>query len=174
MAIFSSNNTFRGEGPGEKTLLLTRKHRLNLWGPLYVIIGSSLIPLVLYLLVKSADWYPLIAPLYTFLVSVFFLFLWNMAFYFLTIYFLNALVVTNKRVIEYEQNGFFNYTSNELEIEKIQDISVRRRGSLSYFLDFGEIEIQSGGAGAEKEILVTLVPKPDEIKEVIMQESMKK
>jgi|GEM_PF-1067610 len=173
MTIFSSSNTFRGEGPEEKTLLLTRQHRLNLWGPLYVVIGSSLVPLILYLLIKSAAWYPLIAPLYAFLVSVFFLFLWNMAFYFLTIYFLNALIVTNKRVIEYEQNGFFNYTSNEVEMESIQDISVRRKGSLSYFLDFGEIEIQSGGAGAEKEILVTLIPKPEEVKEVIMQQAMK-
>lgn len=173
MSIFSSSNTFRQEAPDEKTILITRKHRINLIAPLYLTLILSILPLIIYFLVNSSSWYRAIAPLYSFLVAVIFLFLWNMVFYFLTIYYLNTLIVTDKRIVEYEQKGFFDYAVNEMELEKVQDITVRRKGSLSYFLNFGEIEIQTAGAGAEKEIHITQLPDPDKIKEIIMDQVMK-
>lgn len=168
--IFSpSHNTFRKEGSEEKTILVTRKHRVNLWAPLYTVLGLTFVPLVIYFVISSLKWYELIAPLYHFLTIVYFLFLWNLAFYHLTVYFLNTVIVTNKRVIENEQNGFFDHTTNEVALNKIEDVSVRRKGTLAHFWNFGELEIQSAGAGAEKEIFFTQLPDPDKVKETIME-----
>ncbi len=81
-------------------------------------------------------------------------------------YFLNTLVVTNKRVIENKQDGFFKYTMNEMELERIQDITVKVFGPLASFLDFGDIEIQS--AGTTNKFYLSRFPHPKKIKETIM------
>ncbi len=83
------------------------------------------------------------------------------------IYFLNTVIVTNKRVIQNKQEGFFHHTSNELELNKIQDISVKILGPLATFLDFGDVEIQS--AGAKPKFYLDRLPHPKKIKEVIMK-----
>ena len=57
------------------------------------------------------------------------------------LYFLNTVIVTNQRIIENKQEGFFEYRTNEMELTKIQDISIKISGSLATFLDFGDIEI---------------------------------
>ena len=172
MSIFeSSANTFRGQDPEEKTILVTRKHRIILFSKMSFVGFSALLPFIIYSLISPLSWYPIISPLYWFLVSVWFLVLWNLAFYSIMLYFLNTVIVTNKRVIENKQEGFFRHTANELNLTKIQDISVKISGPLATFLDFGDIEIQS--AGAKAKFYFDALPRPQEIKKIIMDLEIK-
>ncbi len=172
MSIFSaSTNSFRREAPEEKTILVTRKHEINLLMPLYTALGIALIPFLIYLSIKSQSWYYVFSALYWSLYFLYLLVLWSLAFYNVMIYFLNNVVVTDRRVIENHQRGFFNHESNELELDKIQDISVKIAGSVAHFLDFGDIEIQS--AGTDRKFIFTRLPNPEKIKETIMQLKMK-
>ena len=82
------------------------------------------------------------------------------------LYNLNTVVVTNKRIIENKQEGFFKHTINELEIDKIQDMTVKVFGVLAEFLCFGNIEIQS--AGVQAKFFFNTLPYPEKIKETIM------
>ena len=166
MSIFKpSNNSFRKQNPEEKTILVTRKHRIILFSKMSFLGFCVLLPSIIYSLINSFSWYSSISSVYWFFVSIWFLLLWNLAFYSIMLYFLNTVIVTNQRVIENKQNGFFNYRANEMELSKIQDISIKISGSLATFFDFGDIEIQS--AGAKAKFYFDTVPHPEKIREMI-------
>ena len=169
--LTSSKNSFEGQLPEEKTVLLTRKHWLNLFFPLSVILLLVLLLFISYFFISSFGWYNRISSLYWFLVSIFLLVLWTLAFYNIMIYSLNIVIVTNKRVIENKQDGLFKHTVNELELNKIQDMSVKVFGPLAEFLDFGNIEIQS--AGAKNKFFFNQLPRPKKIKNIIARLKIK-
>ena len=160
--LFTSGNTFKGQLPGETTVLVSRKHWITLAMPLFLIIVAALIPLAAYSFIALTTY----SRLYWFLSSAFWLFLWNLFFFNLMIYSLNTLVVTNRRVIETRQLGFFKYSASEFQKDKIQDVSVKITGILASLLNFGNLEIQT--AGTENKFNFTNFPDPEKIKEIIL------
>jgi hypothetical protein len=54
-------------------------------------------------------------------------------------------VVTNLRIIDIEQHGFFNRSVTTIPIEHIQDATVDVEGIFNTFLDIGTIKIESAG-----------------------------
>ena len=172
MSIFtSSKNTFEGKFPEEKVLLVTRKHWLGLFGPLAIMIVAVGLPFVVYLMINSFSWYPKISSLYWFLTAVALLILWNLAFYHIMIYSLNTFIVTDKRIIENEQIGLFKHTVDEIEIEDIQDISVKIHGFFPQILGYGDIEVQS--SGAVNKFFFNELPRPRKIKNILMDIKLK-
>ena len=90
----------------------------------------------------------------------------------LMLYFLNAVIITDQRVIQNNQKGFFNYDMIEIKLEKIQDISVKIVGPIATFLDFGDLEIQT--AGTQVKFHFNGLPQPQKIKDLIMDLAEKK
>jgi len=56
-------------------------------------------------------------------------------------YFYTALVVTNKRLIDMEQLGFFSQSTNVILYNKIQDVNFKTSGLLPTLLKIGDIYI---------------------------------
>jgi membrane protein YdbS with pleckstrin-like domain len=167
MSIFTfSTNNFEGELPEEKTILLLRKHWFTLFVPLLIIFAMAFLPFLIYFLINSFDWFNKFSSVFWFLASLLLLILWNLAFYSIMLYSLNTVIVTNKRVVENKQAGFFRHTVNELELSKIQDISTKVFGPLAEFLGFGDIEIQS--AGTKNKFYFSQLPNPETIKNIIL------
>ena len=163
MSIFTqSKNSFENQLPNEKTILLTRKHWFALFAPLFIISVLALLPFIIYFFINSFFWYKNITSLYWFLTSVYFLILWNLLFYNIMLYVLNTVAITNKRVIENQQKGFFKHRVDELKLDRIQDISVKVYGIIPEFLKFGDVEIQT--AGGEDKFCFHQLPNPKEIK----------
>jgi len=81
------------------------------------------------------------------------------------IYSLNTLVITNKRVVENKQMGFFKNIVNEIKLDKVQDVSVKIYGPLASFLNYGNVEVQS--AGAVNKFFFKQFPNPKDIKKII-------
>lgn len=59
--------------------------------------------------------------------------------------FLDFWTLTDRRIISREQNGLFNRTVSELELYRVQDVSVEQKGFLATMLNFGDLYIQSAG-----------------------------
>ena len=168
MSIFTqSTNTFEGQLPDEETILLTRKHWLVLFFPLVSIIFTAIIIFGIYFFINSTTWYYMISSLYWFLVVVGLLVLWTLAFYSLMIYALNTVIVTNKRIIQNRQQGLFRHSISEIELDKIQDMSVEICRRLAELLHFGDIEVQS--AGAKNKFIFYQLPHPTKIKDKIVR-----
>ncbi len=82
-------------------------------------------------------------------------------------YMLNTVVVTDKRLIDNEQNGLFERRVDELYIRTVQDISAHTSGFIRTMLHFGNVEIQT--ASADKQFVFLDIPNPEDVKNTIMQ-----
>ena len=153
----------------ENIILKVRRHKLALiLESLFLIIFVALPPAIYYLvvvlgyLVQAGDNSFFI---FLFTYSIILLLSWVTFFKIWTDYYLDVLIVTNKRLIDIEQKGFFKRDIATLRLDKIQDIRVKISGILATFLDFGEIQIQT--AGESEEFVMRYVPKPNEVKAII-------
>jgi membrane protein YdbS with pleckstrin-like domain len=81
-----------------------------------------------------------------FFLIVYYMIIWSLYFYEVMIYLLDTWIVTNERVLDIIQKGFFVRTVSELDLTKVQDISVNTTGFIQTIFDFGDVEIQSAGA----------------------------
>lgn len=104
-----------------------------------------------------------------FIVSFWALILWQVIFYHLTMYTLDVWIVTDRRIIDSTQHGFFNRTISELHMTRIQDISVHVDGLIQSVFRFGDLRVQT--AGTEENFKFIQVPRPEEVKNQIMQMS---
>jgi hypothetical protein len=171
MPIFSSSNSFRQQYPNENTIFVVWKHWIVLIAPLLILLVFFLIPFMVYAFINGAAWFQVISSLFWFLTSIWILFLWNAAFYNIMIYFLNTVILTDQRLIQNKQAGFFQYTLNELKLDKIQDISVNISGPLATFLNYGDLDVQS--AGTETKFHFETLPDPQNLKKIIMEQGVK-
>jgi uncharacterized membrane protein YdbT with pleckstrin-like domain len=167
LAIFrDSLETFEGQEPGEDVRILLRRH------PFYVILRLcffgliALIPIVVGILffdkissLGLGGWFLAAA-------CVYYLVLWLGISYTLMIYTLNVVIITDRRVIENDQYGFFDRRISELRNTRIQDASVKIGGFIETILHFGDITVQT--AGTEKQFVFKQVPQAVEVKDRIM------
>jgi uncharacterized membrane protein YdbT with pleckstrin-like domain len=81
-------------------------------------------------------------------------------------YVLDVWIVTDKRIIDSTQHGFFSRSVSELHLSRVQDISVKVDGLFQSLLKFGDLVIQT--AGTENKFDFRQIPNPNEVKNQIM------
>lgn len=165
--FFFSKNSFEGQWPDEEVVLLLRRHWIVLFFLLMSSLVLALVPLVF--LFTPVDFFNINdnPTLFLFFVSVYYIVWWQLTFYRLMLYLLDVWIITNHRVIDSRQKGFFNRTVSEMKIFKVQDISVEMVGFFATFFNFGNLEIQT--AGTEEKFIFEQVPNPAAVKNVIMR-----
>jgi len=107
-------------------------------------------------------------PLLLFAATGWLLIVWVIFFIAFTNYYLDALLVTNKRIVDIEQIGLFSRDLAELRIENIQDIKVEVVGLLASLLNFGNLHIQT--AAINKEFVIKNIPDPHGVKDTIAKQ----
>ena len=159
--------------PDEKIVLERRKH----WFPIAVegvtLLGSGVAPTIIILaaiaLPEEVRTFILSnQPLLWFLATGWFLLMWVIFFVVWTNYYLDVLIVTNKRVMDVEQRGLFARDVAELRVDNIQDVKVEIIGILASLLKFGNIHVQS--AGYSREFVVRDIHDPNEVKHAISRQ----
>ena len=83
------------------------------------------------------------------------------------IYFMNGLVITKDRIIDFDQKGLFNRVVSESSYSKIQDVSFQVKGIWQTLFNYGDIEIQTAAAQANLEIKD--VAEPQKIQDLIVK-----
>lgn len=102
---------------------------------------------------------------FSFFYSLWVLIFWIGFFVIWTDYYLDVWYITNKRIIDVEQKGFFFREISSLYYEKIQDITTSVSGVIATFLDFGRIHVRT--ASGAQDIVLDTTAHPDEMKRVI-------
>ena len=93
------------------------------------------------------------------------LMLWVSFFFFWTDFYLDVLILTNTRIIDVDQHGFFNRHTSEFRLENIQDITIKVDGFLPTMLDFGDVHVQT--AGEKREFIIDDAAHPEAVKKAI-------
>ena len=81
--------------------------------------------------------------------------------------YLDGWTITTQRIINREQLSLFNRVTAELDLDQIQDITVKQKGFLSTILDYGYVYIQT--AGEKERFIFKQVPRPHQIARIIEQ-----
>jgi len=105
--------------------------------------------------------------LFLFLESLGTLFVWNLFFILWLDFYLDAWIVTNERIININQRGFFNREISELKLTKIQDVTSEVVGFVPTVLGYGDIYVQT--AAEVERFAFHQIPNPNEVKNIIVQ-----
>lgn len=71
----------------------------------------------------------------------------------------NAFLVTDRRVIDIDQRGFFNRTVSEAPFERIQDVTYSVKGLFASLAGYGAVTLQTAGGAANLELPCAADPK---------------
>lgn len=89
------------------------------------------------------------------------------------LYYLDRLVITNRRILYIDWNGALSNTEHEAELVDIQDIETREKGFIAMFpfLDYGDFTLET--ASTHTTIHFPNAPDPEGIKHFIYHLSIK-
>lgn len=167
LSIFrESSKSFEEQEKGEEVVMLLRRHSFVALLPVSTLGVFALVPVFIILVFYSyvVESY---LTLFLFLANVYYMIIWLIAFYYLMMFTLNTVIVTDRRIIERNQHGFFSQEVSELHIYRIQDITVKTVGILPTMLHYGDIEVQT--AASETKFIFRQIPKPEEVRNAIMR-----
>jgi uncharacterized membrane protein YdbT with pleckstrin-like domain len=105
--------------------------------------------------------------LFTFGESLATLFVWNFFFILWLDYYLDIWIVTNERIINIEQRGFFTRRISELKLTKVQDVTSEIIGVIPTLLNYGNIYVQT--AGEKERFTFCQIPNPNYVKNMIVE-----
>ncbi len=108
-----------------------------------------------------------VLPMSFFFVSLVGLLLWMRFFGVWSDHWLDAWIVTNKRIIDIEQKGFFNREVSSFSLNRIQDITYTIAGIIPTWLHFGDVRIQT--ASISDDFIMRKIPFPEDVKESIVK-----
>lgn len=168
ISIFTDSRlSFHGQEPGECVSLIIRPHIFTVLGPLSLVFLAVFIPPLVKLAFSAALLAFGLTGIFVLLSAFWYAGLWLLAFYVLMLYCLNTVIITDRRLVENEQKGFFNRKVSELHLYRIQDVSAHTEGFIETLLTFGDITVQT--AAAEKEFVFRQIGHPEAVKDVIMR-----
>ena len=160
--------------PGESVVRQTRKHWFLFVIELVPYAILAVLPLALpnlLSLVPQTIPYAVTInyrePLMRAALGIWLLFVWTGAWSAFTRYFLNAWVLTNQRIVDIKQRGYFNREVSSVLLNRVQDVTTDVIGVLPSFLGIGTINVQS--AGAMNEFRMQGIPRPEEMRDLILK-----
>ncbi len=160
--------------PGEHVVREARKHWFLFAVTLLPYAILAAIPFHLHDLLaafpQSAPYAPLVVfnkPLMRAALGVWLLLVWTGAWSAFTRYLRNLWVLTNKRIVDIKQHGYFNREVSSLLLNRVQDVTTDVNGLLVSLLGLGNITVQS--AGAVDEFHMKGIPRPEEMRDIIMR-----
>jgi len=83
----------------------------------------------------------------------------------LVVWRLNVLVITNQRVIDVDQRGFFSRLVSEVKLEQIQDVAYQIKGISQTLFHYGTLIIQPANLSVHFE--ANSIKNPGKIKDII-------
>jgi len=145
---------------GEKIFLLVRRHWI-----IFFFIAFFIVVLIIPVIVLLFYWLfsPEIfsGPLgnYTIVITgIYTLIVLGLSLYGFVNYYLDVYIVTNERLVDIKQNGFFRREIAELHLRQVQDVEARVEGFLNTLFHFGSVYIQT--AGERENFVFEDVPHP--------------
>jgi uncharacterized membrane protein YdbT with pleckstrin-like domain len=163
----TTNYTFEGKKEGEEVILYLHRHWWTLANRILALVTAAFLPFVAVVAFGQILIAENLMSIFAFLWAGYYLMLWFFFFYSLTIYNLNSWIVTNMRIIDQHQRGFFNQEVAELSLVNIQDVSFKMEGMVATMMNYGRIEVQT--AGNDQKFIFSDIPNPQTVKDEIMK-----
>ncbi len=159
---------FPSQRAKEKVYLLLRRHWFTyaIFILITVLMAVPLVVLLVYWFIDSGVFDGIISNLLIIGVSVYSLFIIGLLLYGFIDYYLDVYIVTNQRIVDIKQNGFFKREIAELHLHQVQDVSARVKGAFPTLLHYGDIHVQT--AGEKENFYFKAIPHPYRVSKLIV------
>jgi len=77
-----------------------------------------------------------------------------------------AMVITNRRIIDFDQHGLFVRQLSEAPFVNVQDITLSQKGLLALMFNYGTIKVQTAGTSGTLEF--PYIRRPREVHEILV------
>lgn len=150
----------------EKIIYEVRKHWLVFFTEIFMLVLFALLPILILSFLDQSKLSAFFVnehflSFVIFAYSAWLLVLWVAGFIFWTDYFLDVWIITNKKVLDVEQHGFFRREVSILHLDKIQDITFEVDGFIQTLMNYGDVLVQT--AGSRGEYRIQGVPNPGNV-----------
>ncbi len=157
--------------PGESTVSEARIHWFFFLTRLLPYAFLAVLPLFIPPVLRLAPQFSALAldyasPLARLALGAWWLLLWTAAFNTFTKMFLNLWVLTDRRIAEVKQPGYFHREVSSLMLGRVQDVTVDVEGVIPSLLGIGDINVQT--AGEEERFTMRHVPHPERLRDDIL------
>ncbi len=99
--------------------------------------------------------------------SAYYLFIWLFFFFSFIDFYLDIWLITNKRIIDVKQEGFFSRTIAEQKLYRVQDVTSEVKGAFPTIFKYGNVYIQT--AGEEQRFFFHEVSNPDGVRNMLIK-----
>ncbi len=144
----------------EQVLYRARKHWFVFAVEFFFLLVLGVAPLFV------APVLPAVIPV-AFLFSLWLIAVWIMIFAVWTDFYLDVWIITNKRIIDIEQKGFFHREIAVCSLADVQDITTTISGLIPTLLNYGNIKVQT--AGEAREFMLHSASHPEKVKQKISE-----
>ncbi len=154
--------------PNEEIITFVRKHWFVMFSEGVILMFMAILPPILILIANTYLKLNITTEAFFFALSLYgmwLMFIWILFFLAWTDHYLDAWIVTNKKIINIDQRGIFNRKMTTMQLDKIQDTSIKVEGILATFLDIGDLVVQT--AGQNVKIIFKSASQPYQKKEII-------
>lgn len=161
----------------EEVIAIIRRHWFYVFKQCFLIVVLILLPiigLIFGLLFADAV---LIAFMQAFMPHLIFLYAcwlliqWMLLASIWTDHYLDIWAITTRRIIKVDQVTLFKRQIGSFRLERLQDINVEINGIVATLLDYGTIHAETASGGNGEEFKAAYLPKPQEIKSLILKAS---
>ncbi|MFH1745337.1 MAG: PH domain-containing protein [bacterium] len=166
-----SNYRLPNQLPHEKVLKIVRKDFFILLKLIVSMIILAVLPLVFFYLILIAS--PEIFkgevsyPIIVLSASAYYLFVWLFSFFSFIDYYLDVWIITDERIIDIEQRGFFSRVISEQKLSRIQDVTSETSGAIQTLLGYGDVFVQT--AAERERFFFHEISCPDGVRDMIIK-----
>ncbi len=166
--------------PGEEVIRTVRQHSFVLFFKLVPFAVLAILPFFIFgVLNVLVSYSPILglpggssfslasAPV-RFVLGIWWLLLWMSTFTILTKFFLTQWVITNTRIVDIRQYGFFNRSVSSFLLIRVQDVTTEVAGLFGTLVGFGSLNVET--AGRDEKFVMYGVRDPENVRDLIMNE----
>jgi uncharacterized membrane protein YdbT with pleckstrin-like domain len=161
-----------GNIKNEQVLKIYRRDFFVLFKKILFFLVLSTFPALLFFLMAS-NFNELIFsgiisyPLFIIFTSSYYIFIWLFFFFSFIDYYLDVWIITNERIIDIQQKGFFSRIISEQRLYRIQDVTSEVHGFLPTVFRYGNVYVQT--AGSKQRFFFNEIPNPENVRDTIIK-----
>ncbi len=155
----------------EKIEFFLRRHPITFVPILFLFIILILVPVVIYFLINNL--FPQLLtgeiayPILVLFASLYCLSIYLFFYAQFIDFYLDLWIVTNDRIVDIEQHGLFSRTTSELDLYRIQDVTVNVNGFFPTIFKFGNVTVKT--ASSNSDIIFKNIPNPNQVRQGLIQ-----
>jgi len=153
---------FPAQEKSEKILKVIRRHWFT-YAIFWFLGGALLIPLAIaaiYIIININSINESAISISILISSAYLLSVIGLIMYGFIDFYLDVYILTDKRIVDIKQNGFFNRKISELNLQQVQDVNAEVNGPFATLLHYGNVYIQT--AGEKENFIFEAIPHPYE------------